>query len=96
MADKAKIEEEIRQVLASDLDAVSMSNRLFSQGGLFSLLGSTEEERRAIIQTTLFQEAHHYISELQRLEREAFTKAVKEARAQLAKKKKLEQVETEG
>lgn len=96
MTDKEKIEEAIRLVLASDLDAVSMSNKLFSQNGLFNLLGPTEEERRVIIQTRLFQEAQQYISELQRLEREAFAKAVKEARAQLARKKQLEQVETEG
>jgi hypothetical protein len=90
MPDKAKLEEEIRKLLVSDLDAVTLSNSLFSPpDGLFCRLGVTEEERRVIIQTPLFREAQHRITELQQMEREAFARALAECR-------NLQKAETKG
>ena len=76
MADRAQIEQQVRDVLATETKAIPLSNRLFRPDGLFSLLGQTEEERRAVARSALFGEAQRRLTELQRQEAAAFSQAV--------------------
>lgn len=80
MIQREQIEQQIREVLATETRAVSFSNRLFSQGGLFSQLATTTEERRALVQTDLFREANRRLSVLQQQEAAVFVQAVEQVR----------------
>jgi hypothetical protein len=52
MTAKEQIETEIRELLATETRTTVLSNRLFQQGtGLFAQLATTEDERRALVQT---------------------------------------------
>lgn len=81
--DRATIEIEIRRVLDSETKAVSLSNKLFRPDGLFAQLAGTSEERRALTQTPLFQEAQQRLTDLQRAEMSAFRQAVAQVSDQL-------------
>jgi hypothetical protein len=59
-------------VLTEENTAVGISDKLFTPDGLFSLLASTEEERRAMVQTPLFKRAQKRFRELQFKEAEEF------------------------
>ena len=76
MTRREQIEQQIRELLANETRAIPLSNQLFSQGALFSQLATSEEERRALIRTPLYQEARRRVSELQKEEAEAFSKIV--------------------
>jgi len=76
-----QIEQCIREVLATETDAIALSRRLFSPGGLFPALGTTEAERRVISQSPLFKEAQRRLSELQRQEAAAFARVVEQVKA---------------
>ena len=66
MDERDQIETEIRGLLTADLDAVTLSNRLYQQGtGLFVRLGTTPEERQAIVQSALWKEAQTRVRELE-------------------------------
>jgi hypothetical protein len=61
-----EIEQEIRRAIETENDAVTLSNRLFSQDhGLFPLLGATEADRRRIVSSPLFREAQQRIRDLE-------------------------------
>ncbi len=60
-----------------------LSNRLFSQGGLFSQLAPTEEERRALVQSELFKQAQRRLSDLERKEAAVFKAAIEQVQAAL-------------
>ena len=72
MTDRERIEQEIRDVLERESQAIPLSERLFSPEGLFSRLASTEEERRLLVQSPLFKQAQRRFSALQRVEAERF------------------------
>ncbi len=81
MIDREQVEQQIREVLATETRAVPLSNRLFRPDGLFNRLARTEEERRAVAQSALFREAQHRLTELQRQEAAAFVRAVEQTPA---------------
>jgi hypothetical protein len=68
MAVRQQLEAEIRQLLATETDPVLLSNKLFSQGGLFGQLASSEPERRKVAQSPLFRQAQERLMELRRTE----------------------------
>lgn len=70
MMSRAEAEVAIRHILATETDSVRVSNWLFRPPpfGLFSKLWSTEEEKRALIASPLFQEAQQRVTELMRQE----------------------------
>jgi len=75
MTDPAEIRAEIKRILATEMDAVRLSNALFTPGGLFSRLFSTPEEKQAVMDSPLFDEAQKRLSELQRGEADRLVKA---------------------
>ena len=81
MTDRERVEQEIREVLESESHAIPLSNKLFSPGGLFSHLASTEEERRVLVRTPLFRQAQRRFLALQRAEAELFAKIAEQAKA---------------
>lgn len=66
MTESRKIEQLIREVLASETHPIALSERLFAPGGLFNELAKSEGDRRLIVQSPLFQEAQARLRELQR------------------------------
>ena len=77
MTEREQIEAEIRELLATETRAIVLSNKLFQQGtGLFARLGTTEEERRAIIQNELFSTAQARVREIQYRDADALREAV--------------------
>jgi hypothetical protein len=83
MSERAEIEQQIREVLATEGRAIPLSGKLFSPSGLFSKLASSEEERRLLVQTELFKEAQRRLSLLQKQEAAEFARAVQQAQAAL-------------
>jgi hypothetical protein len=60
-----EVEAEIRRILATETSALRLSNVLFTPGGLFSQLHSTPAEKKAVVDSPLFEEANRRLSELQ-------------------------------
>ena len=81
MTEREQIEQQIREVLASESAAVVLSDKLFGPGGLFGRLASTEAERRIVAQSLLFKQAQRSLTELQEVEAEEFARAVQKAEA---------------
>lgn len=77
MTDRENIEAKIREVIATETNAISLSNRLFAPGALFSQLASNREERQALVKTQLFRDAQRRLRELQEVEMAAFREATK-------------------
>jgi hypothetical protein len=73
------VEREIREILASESDAISLSNQLFSPQGLFNRLAKTEADRTAVAGSALFKEAQKRLFELKRIEAAQFAKAVEQS-----------------
>lgn len=78
MLNEEQIEQQIRDVLATEGQALALSNKLFSPDGLFCQLAQTEQERRLVAQAPLFKQAQKRLTELQRKEGAAFTEAVEQ------------------
>jgi len=76
MADTESLEQQIRDVLRTEPDALRLSDALFRPDGLFARMASTKEERRSVTQSPLFQEAQKRLAELRRREADEFSKAV--------------------
>ena len=77
MNDRERIEAEIRELLSADLDAVTLSNRLFQQEtGLFVRLGTTAEQRRVIVQSELWKASQARVRELEARDLERFREVV--------------------
>jgi len=76
MTDKQRVEAEIQAVLSAETSALSLSEKLFSPGALFSRLASTDEERRVLVRSSLFHEAQVRFRQLQFQEAELFSNAV--------------------
>jgi hypothetical protein len=99
MTECERIEQEIREVLDNESQAIPLSNKLFSPDGLFSRLASTEEERRVLVRTPLFKQAQRRFMALQRAEAEAFAKIAEQVQALMPQggyRLKLEPVEAAG
>jgi hypothetical protein len=78
MADREQTEAEIRHLLATETRTTVLSNKLFQQGtGLFARLATTEEERRALVQTELFRTAQSRVRELQYRDADVLREAAK-------------------
>jgi hypothetical protein len=81
MTESERLEQQILEVVAAETHAISLSNKLFSPGGLFNQLARTEEERRAVAQSALFRRAQRRLTELQQREAAEFARAVPPAQA---------------
>jgi hypothetical protein len=68
MTTRDQVEAEIRKILTTETSAIRLSNALFTPGGLFSKLFVTPDEKKAVINSPLFDEANRRLSELQLLE----------------------------
>jgi hypothetical protein len=76
------IERQIEQLLGNgDLGAPAFSLALFGPNGLFNRLASSEQERRIIARSDLFQRANARLTQLQCDEAGALSKAAQERRA---------------
>ena len=71
------IEEKIRELVASESDAITLSNALFTPAGLFSQLAADETQRRALTKTPLFKEAQQRVATLRTIEAQSFSALVK-------------------
>lgn len=76
MSNREQTEAAIRETLATETDAIRLSDKLFHPDGLFGRLAATEQERRSLVQTPLFAEALRRLSQLQRSEADEFGRAV--------------------
>lgn len=66
MSDREQTEAEIRHLLATETRTAVLSNKLFQQGtGLFGRLWTTQDEKRAVIESELFRTAQARVRELQ-------------------------------
>jgi hypothetical protein len=92
--DKTNIETQIREVLRSELDAIVLSNKLFSPGGLFHQLAPSKAERQTVSQSPLFKEAQQRLADLRRKEATEFANKIVDAESVLgaARLHKLEGV----
>lgn len=64
------IEQNIREVMRTENSAIRI--KLFSADGLFNQIAHTEHERRQLVATPLFKEAHARYRELVEREENAF------------------------
>jgi hypothetical protein len=78
VTERERVEQEIREILATEASAISLSKKLFSPDGLFSKLAGTKDERREVVQTDLFKEAQRRLTILQKREAAAFSRAVQQ------------------
>jgi hypothetical protein len=83
MTDRAEVERQIDEILASETQAIALSDKLFSPDGLFSRLAETEDERRVVSQSPLFRRAQRRLTEIQRREASDFGQALPPAQATL-------------
>ncbi|HZY85956.1 MAG TPA: hypothetical protein VFE78_14080 [Gemmataceae bacterium] len=79
MNEREHIEGQIHQVLASETQAIPLSDKLFGPEGLFGRLAGTEEERRAVSLSPLFRQAQQRLTELQRKEAAEFSQVAQQA-----------------
>lgn len=54
MSDRERVEQAIREALASEAGAIELSKTLFHPDGLFARLAATEQKRRALAKAPLF------------------------------------------
>ena len=78
-----EVERQIRELLATETRAVTLSNKLFTPDGLFNQIAHTQDERRAVTQTDLWREAMTRLRELQSREAEALDEATQVIRQRL-------------
>lgn len=81
MTEREQVEAEIRALLASETSGIALGNKLFSPDGLFNKIAKNEAERRQIIQTPLFKEAHRHYGELVKREAAEFSRIVNQMEA---------------
>lgn len=93
MSDRTQVEAEIRRILATETSAVRLSNTLFTPGGLFSKLFATPEEKTAVLDSPLFDEAQKRLSELQRQEASRLTRSAQPHVISMAGGPSVEQVQ---
>ena len=76
MSTRDEVEAEIRQIIATESSAITLSNKLFSPSGLFNQLAQYEPDRRAVIRLPLFKQAQDRVWELQRQEIAEFVQSL--------------------
>lgn len=76
MSDRAQIENQIRELVRTETQAVRLSNLLFAPDGLFAKLATSDSERRHIADSPLFRESLRRVSELEHAEASAFSRSV--------------------
>jgi len=76
--DKAAVEDQIREVLRVEREAMSLSDKLFSRHGLFNQIATTEPQRRDVARSALFREAQKRFSDLQRQEAAEFARKMRQ------------------
>jgi hypothetical protein len=64
------VERQIRQLLSMPISARAFSDALFSPYGLFNKLAPSNEDRKTVAQSPLFQQAQRRLTELERAEAE--------------------------
>jgi hypothetical protein len=67
-----EVELKIREALATETSAIRLSNAIFAPTGLFAQLAANDAERRALVDSELFQEALDRFMDLQELEADEF------------------------
>ncbi len=80
---KEAIEQQIREILATESRAIVLSERLFSTDGLFGQMAKSESERRALTQSSLFKEAQQRLTALQQKEAADFSRTVSQAKSSM-------------
>ena len=83
MADRAEIENEIRELLQSESHTVTLSNRLFAPSGLFSQLASNADERRAITRSLIWRDAQERLRELENRDAAALDEAMRHVQSHM-------------
>jgi fructose 1,6-bisphosphatase len=63
--DRAEIEKQIRDLLATEVGYWKLSDQLFGPDGLFGKLGATIEERKVIGRSPLFKQAQKRIRDME-------------------------------
>ena len=76
-----EIEQEIQMILGTETSAIALSEKIFSQEGLFAKLATTREQRERLIQSPLYQQAQNRFRELQFKEMDGFRQKVADLRA---------------
>lgn len=76
-----EIELEIQRLLTTEASAVILSEKIFSQEGLFAKIATTYEQRKLLVQSPLYQQAQKRFRELQFKEMDAFRQQVTDLRA---------------
>lgn len=97
VTEQERVEQQIREILATETRAIPLSDPLFHPSGLFNRLARTEEESRVVAQSPLFQQAQRRLSELQQSEAVKFAGAVTQAQAVMPEggyRLKLERMES--
>jgi hypothetical protein len=92
-----EIEQEIERLLATESSAIVLSEKVFSQDGLFSKLASNIEQRKELVRSSLYQRAQKRFRELQFKEMDAFHDKVEQWRNAGVEKEtavKLERIKT--
>ena len=93
MTNEKSIEDRIQDALTSEQDAISLSNQLFSPGGLFNQLAKSEAERRSLVATPLFKAAQRQVSVLKSDQAQQFARAVEQFEAGRSGKESLHRME---
>jgi hypothetical protein len=84
MSQREQIEAKIKEVFTSEQSATRLSNRLFSESGLFMQLAMTTQDSLAeIAKSELWQAARQRVGELQQIEEEVLCEAAEFIRKRL-------------
>jgi hypothetical protein len=76
MGHRERIYQQIRKVLATEHQAIALSDRLFQPDGLFNDLATSDGEHRVIAASPLFRKAQRRLSKLQKREAAQLAKAM--------------------
>jgi hypothetical protein len=79
MTDREQVESQIRETIASETQAVRLSQTLFAPDGLFNRLANSTEERQALTRSLLFKQAQRLLSDLQQKEAADFSHALQQS-----------------
>jgi hypothetical protein len=74
---REEAERRIRELLATEMSAVTLSNKLFTPNGLFNQIAHNEQERREVTKTDLWRDAQARMRELEICEADALNEATK-------------------
>jgi hypothetical protein len=85
MTKREHVEQQIREVLATEGQAIPLSNKLFRPDGLFNELANTEEERRVVTRSALFKQAQKRLMELQQKKQPNSSKPLSRRKPQFLK-----------